>query len=181
MRDRSRRVLALVLILAVAAGLRFWRLGELSFWYDEVVTMRLAQAPTPAILIDRLFQIDATRAPLHPLLLQGWLRLFGSTEASARALSVLCGLLTVGLVWWVGRLVFDPATGLWAAWLSALSPLLVYYSREARMYAWLVMLTGLCWGLLFSGKGARRPRDRSSGWPRIRWPSPPRSILIPWG
>jgi len=137
-------------ILALAAGLRAWKLGELSFWYDEVVTMRLASAPTPAALFDRLFQIDATRAPLHPLLLQSWIALFGTSEAAGRSLSVVCGIVTVGLVYWVGRLVFDRATGLWAAWLAAISPPLVYYSREARMYALLVMIATLCWGLLFS-------------------------------
>ncbi len=156
MTEGSRRVMTLVLILAFAAGLRSWRLGQLSFWYDEVVTMRLAEAPTPTALIDRLFQIDATRAPLHPLLLQGWIHLFGATEAGARALSVACGVATVGLVWWIGRLAFDEPTGLWAVWLAALCPPMVYYSREARMYAWLVMLTCLCWGLLFSGRRASR-------------------------
>src|SRR5690348_6360396 len=88
--------LALTLLLATA--LRTWQLGQLSFWYDEVVTMRLAQAPTPGALLDRLFEIDATRAPLHSLLLQGWVRLFGTSETSARALSVLCGVVTVALV-----------------------------------------------------------------------------------
>ncbi len=28
-------------ILALAAGLRACKLGQLSFWYDEIVTMRL--------------------------------------------------------------------------------------------------------------------------------------------
>src|SRR5436309_5828905 len=91
--------LAVVLILATA--LRSWQLGQLSFWYDEVVTMRLAQAPGPGALLDRLFEIDATRAPLHPLLLQAWVRLFGTSEASARAMSVLCGVVTVALVCWI--------------------------------------------------------------------------------
>jgi hypothetical protein len=117
--------------------------------------MRLAQAPTPGALLDRLFEIDATRAPLHPLLLQVWVRLFGTSETSARALSVLCGVVTVALICWIGRLVFDGQTGLWAAWLAAWSPPLVYYSREARMYAWLVMVTCLCWGLLFSLRDSR--------------------------
>jgi len=141
--------MVLLIILALAAGLRAWKLGQLSFWYDEVVPMRLAEAPTPAALIDLLFQIEATRAPLHPLLLQAWIRLFGVSEASGRALSVLCGIVTVGLVCWIGRLVFDRATGLWAAGLAAVSPPLVYYSREAKMYSLLVMITCLCWGLLF--------------------------------
>lgn len=143
-------MMVLVIILALAAGLRAWKLGQLSFWYDEAVTMRLATAPTLAALFDRLFQIDATRAPLHPLLLQRWIGLFGSSEAAGRSLSVVCGIVTVGLVYWIGRLVFDRATGLWAAWLAAISPPLVYYSREARMYALLVMITCLCWGLFFS-------------------------------
>ncbi len=141
-------------ILALAAGLRAWKLGQLSFWYDEIVTMRLATAPTPAALFDRLFQIDATRAPLHPLLLHRWIALFGSSEAAGRSLSVVCGIVTVGLVYWIGLLVFDKATGLWSAGLAAISPPLVYYSREARMYALLVMITSLCWGLLFSLRNA---------------------------
>ena len=137
-------------ILAVAAGLRTYRLEQLSFWYDEVVSMRLARAPSPAALFDRLFQIDATRVLLHPLLLQCWISLFGSSEAAGRSLSVVCGIVTVGLVYWIGLLVFDRATGRWAAWLAAVSPPLVYYAREARMYALLVMIACLGWGLLFS-------------------------------
>jgi uncharacterized membrane protein len=149
-------LIGLLLILAVACGLRVWKLGSLSFWYDEVVTMRLAQAPGPLAIVDRLNEIDATRAPLHPILLQTWIKAFGSTEASARSLSVLFGVATIALVWWIGRMTFDPATGLWAAWLAAVSPLLVYYSREARMYALLVMLSCLCWGLLLSLKTVNR-------------------------
>ena len=138
----------LAAIVAVAAGLRGYDLGRLSFWYDEVVTMRLAQAGSPAALIDQLFRIDATRAPLHPLLLEGWVGVFGVSEAAARAFSVLCGVLTVLLVFDIGRVAFDRPTGLWAAWLAAISPVLIVYSREARMYAWLVLMTCLCWRLL---------------------------------
>ena len=116
--------------VAVAAGLRGYDLGRLSFWYDEVVTMRLARAGSPAALIERLFRIDATRAPLHPLLLEGWVGVFGVSEAAARAFSVLCGVLTVLLVFDLGRVAFDRRTGLWAAWLAALSPVLIVYSRE---------------------------------------------------
>lgn len=143
-------------ILTISLALRAWDLGRLSFWYDEVVTMRLAQAAGPGQLLGRLLQIDASRAPLHPLLIQAWLRLFGTSEAAARALSVLCGVVTVGLVWWIGRLAFDGRSGLWAAGLAAFSPPLVYYAREARMYALLVMVTCLCWGLLFSLRASDR-------------------------
>ncbi len=142
--------LACVLIVVVAGSLRFFELGRLSFWYDEVVTMRLATAAGPGALLERLFEIDATRAPLHPLLLQAWIRVFGSSETAARSLSVICGLATIVLIYELGRIAFDTATGLWASWLAAFSPLLIVYAREARMYGWLVFATCLCWRMLQS-------------------------------
>ncbi|MHB1560394.1 MAG: glycosyltransferase family 39 protein [Isosphaeraceae bacterium] len=145
---RAGIFLVLAGILAVAAGLRSYRLGQFSFWYDETVTMRLAQAANPAELMDRLARIDATRAPLHPMILEGWIRVFGQSETSARALSVLCGVATVALVFAIGRAGFEVSTGLWAAWLVALSPALIVYSREARMYAWLVLAASACWWML---------------------------------
>ena len=144
----------LAAIVAVAAGLRGYQLGRLSFWYDEVVTMRLASAESPAALLRRLSEIDATRAPLHPLLLEGWIAVFGHSEAAARASSVLCGIATVWLIFDIGRVAFDVPTGLWAAWLAALSQVLIVYAREARMYAWLVLVTAFCWRCLL---GRSRP------------------------
>ncbi len=119
--------------------------------------MRLARTTGPTALLGLLREIDATRAPLHPLLLQGWITLFGPSEFSARALSALCGVLTVALVYWIGHEAFDRATGLWAAWLCAVSPVLVYYSREVRMYAALVLFTCLGWGSLFANRRSARP------------------------
>jgi mannosyltransferase len=156
----ARRVvaaLALVPIVVAATLLRGWQLGRISFWYDEVVTMRLAETRTVGELFKLLFQIDATRAPLHPLILQEWLAVFGASEFAGRSLSVVFGVATVVLLYWLGRLAFDESTGHWAAFLGAFSPLLVYYSREARMYALLTMLTTLCWVLLFwSRRGPTR-------------------------
>ena len=114
--------------------------------------MRLARTPGPTALLGLLREIDATRAPLHPLLLQGWI-IFSVLPSSRPALSsALCGILTVALVYWIGHEAFDRATGLWAAWLCAVSPVLVYYSREVRMYALLVLITCLGWGSLFANR-----------------------------
>ncbi len=153
----NRATILLIAILLVAAVIRLFHLGESSLWYDEVVTMRLARTESPAALLRLLHQIDATRAPLHPLLLQRWMALFGHSDESGRAFSVLCGVITVALVFWIGLRAFDVATAVWASWLCVLSPPLVYYSREARMYMWLVLVTCLAWGLLFSHARSPRP------------------------
>ena len=84
-----------------------------------------------------LIEIDATRAPLHPLILQGWLKGFGSSDYSGRTFSVLCGVMTVGVVYWIGLQALAASTGLLAAWLCALSPLLVYdRARRACICGW---------------------------------------------
>lgn len=144
----------------MAAGLRFAHLDRPSLWYDEVISMRLARQPTPPALMRLLFQIEATRAPLHPLALQAWLLGFGPTDLAGRTLAALCGLLTVVVVERIGRRLYDPKAGLWAAWLCAVSPLLVAYSQEVRMYSWLVLWTCLSWDLLFSLRSSTR-------WPRV--------------
>ncbi len=148
--------LRLVVILLVALILRCWELDRTSLWYDEVITMRVARADNPAALIARLDQLDGTRAPLHPLLLQAWLRVFGWSDLAGRSFSVFCGLVTVWVIFVLGRRAFDDATGRWAAWLAAVCPPLVYYSREARMYAWLVLLTCLSWLVLLSFRHTAR-------------------------
>ncbi len=153
----ARCLIPLIAILLVASVVRLVQLGQSSLWYDEVVTMRLARTQGPRALFGLLQEIDATRAPLHPLLLQGWIALLGPSDLSGRAFSALCGIVTVALVYWVGLNAFDRATGLWASWLCALSPILVYYSREVRMYALLVLLTCLGWGCLFAQRRSPRP------------------------
>ena len=88
----------LLLILLVAVVLRIRGLDRYSLWYDEVVTMRLARTANPAALILLLGQIDGTRAPLHPLILQNWLCLFGTSELAGRSFSAVCGIITILVV-----------------------------------------------------------------------------------
>ena len=131
-------------------------LGDQSFWYDEVVSIRLAATAGPPALLRLLGEIDATRAPLHPLILQGWMRALGENEHAARSLSAVFGVLTVAFVFAIGRQIGGNDTALWAAFFAAFSPLMIEYSREARMYALLTLLTTATWWNLL------RFRERST-------------------
>jgi len=80
------------------------------------------------------------------MLLWLWIRVFGSGVVAVRGLSVVVGGLTVGLLYAVGRDLFDRSTGLVAALLLALSPAHIVYSQETRMYALLALaITGMIW------------------------------------
>jgi hypothetical protein len=148
--SRHCEAIALGAILIVAAALRCIALGDLSIWHDEWTTILLGLQRTPGGMVRLLSQIDATRAPLHPLLLQGWVRIFGGSEMAARSLSAVCSLGAVALVYIIGRQLFDARVGLIGAWMTALNPLDVYHAREIRMYALLVLLTCASWSLLIS-------------------------------
>ena len=116
-RGRARQFVLLGVILLIATALRLFHLGQSSLWFDEVVTMRLARTESPARALRLLPQIDATRAPLHPLLLQAWVAVFGPSDYSGRLFSCLCGISTVALVYWIGIRAFDATTALFASWL----------------------------------------------------------------
>jgi hypothetical protein len=143
-------VISLGLILLAATVLRFAWLNRHSLWFDEVVMMRLALAPSFDALMKLLPQIDAVGAPLYALILRAWSQVFGSSELATRALSASTSVATVAAACWVGTAAYDRRVGLWCAWLMAVSPLEIQYAQEVRMYAFLGLVTCLCWGCLFA-------------------------------
>ena len=143
-------VIGLGLILLVATVLRFAWLDRHSLWFDEVITMRLALAPSLHALIELLPRIDAVGAPLYPSILHVWSAWFGPSELAGRTLGALISAATVASVCWVGTGAFNRRVGLWCAWLVAVCPLEIQYAQEVRMYSLLGLITCLCWGCLFS-------------------------------
>jgi len=134
-RERHLFLLGIVLL---ATALRFLLLDDQSLWYDEAFSVLLAKIPLPQALA---FTAQDVHPPLYYLILGWWIRLFGEGEFVVRALSAMCGVATVPLVYAVGRRTLDATTSLFAALLAALSPLLIYYSRETRMYALLTSVS----------------------------------------
>lgn len=124
-------------ILLLGAFLRFYQLGAESLWLDEGVSVRIAGFD-PARIIQRA-ESDPT-PPLYYLLLHYWISIFGDSDFSVRALSAIPGSLAVYVMYRVGDLMFNRATGLMAALILALSSYHVFYSQEARVYSILCLL-----------------------------------------
>jgi uncharacterized membrane protein len=155
----------LLVTTLTAWALRLTLLGYQSLWYDEGVTWLLTQT-SPLNLI-RWTAADI-QPPLYYLLLWLTTHLFGSSEAALRFPSAIFGLLAVPLIYQTGQRLFGRASS--AAWLAAgvvaASPLMVYYSQEARMYTLLVAEAILAGYLLL--KLLNRP---------TRQPAPPTSFF----
>jgi 4-amino-4-deoxy-L-arabinose transferase-like glycosyltransferase len=145
--------LAVVAVTGAAAALRFDRLGAQSLWVDEVVTWNLLHRSLGS-LVTRGIPGSESTPPLYYLVAWGWVRLAGWSEAGIRSLSALCGTLTVPVVYLATRTLVTVRAGLVAAALVAASPLLAWYSQEARSYALFVFLSAL--SLLFLARLLRR-------------------------
>ena len=143
----------------LAAALQWWVLDAQSLWYDEGFSVWLAQQP-PAVIIART--ANDIHPPLYYLLLHAWMSLAGQSEWAVRFLSAAFATLCVPLMWQLGRrLLRSQIAALFAALLTALSPLWLWYAREARMYAMLLALVAVL-GWLWV-EVAERPQPRW-GW-----------------
>ncbi len=131
---------ALLVLLLLSAGLRFYRLDAQSFWNDEGNTARLVERPIPLIIAGAAGDIHP---PGYYLLLHAWRALLGETEFALRGFSAFCGLLTVAAAAAMGRRVGGWRVAVGAAAFVTFHPLAVYYSQEARMYALLGLVSAL--------------------------------------
>ncbi|HEY2259140.1 MAG TPA: glycosyltransferase family 39 protein [Solirubrobacteraceae bacterium] len=136
------RVLLLIVLAAVA--LRFATLGTQSLWADEGFTAKIAGHA----LGSAASQVPNTEStpPLYYALVWIWAHLFGSSAYALRSLSALLGSITVAAVYWGALAVATRRVALIAAALTAVSPIMVWYSQEARAYALFVLLSTLALG-----------------------------------
>jgi len=138
----ARKTKALLLgVTLLAFALRLYHLSFQSLWRDEVDAVLFAQRDLPAILAT--FVQPGQNGPLYFLSLHFWLAAAGTSEFALRFFSLLFGLLTVPLLYALGRRLLGVRAGLMAALLLAVSPYHVWYSQEGKMYALVAFLAVL--------------------------------------
>ncbi len=132
-------------ILIFGLVLRMISLNQ-SLWLDEATTSLVSNMSLSDIFTK--FLPGDFHPPLYYLLMKICVLFFGGSEISLRIPSVIFGLGTIFLVYKIASHYFDDLTGKVAAFLTATSGLLIYYSQEARMYSLAAFLVALCFYLL---------------------------------
>ncbi len=133
----NRRTFGLVALILVATALRLFRLAAQDIWGDEAFSIFLSQQPLATVVAGAA----DTHPPFYPFLLFLWLTVAGSSAFATRALSALIGILAVPLIFALARrLATAPRVAWFAAILATVSPLLIYYSQETRMYELVAVL-----------------------------------------
>ena len=150
-------VTAVAALTVLAAVLRFYRLGHQGFWFDEANTALLVHF-SPGKMLGLIPQTEST-PPLYYCVAWVWARVFGYGEAALRSLSAVCGVLLVPVVYATGAKLVSRRAGLIAAALATCSPLLIWYSQEARSYQMLALMASV--SLLAFAYARARPTPRA--------------------
>jgi mannosyltransferase len=157
MAEPRRALWPLALLVLLAAGLRLGTLSLQSFWYDEAFTpVHVLHASLGATL--RSFVHTENTPPLWYVAIWGWARLFGTGEVALRLPSALAGIATVPVAWGIGSELAGRRAAIVTAALVACDPLLVWYSQEARAYAFFVLFAALA--MLCMLRADREPTPR---------------------
>ena len=125
------------LILILSFTLRLIGINQ-SMWLDEAISVTMAQLP-----IDKIVSVFSTHdfhPPMYYWFLNIWIKIFGNGVMVMRFSSVLFSLITIWLVYKIGKEIKDKNLGMWAALFVGVNPLLIYYSQELRMYSMTAML-----------------------------------------
>ncbi|MDH4209108.1 MAG: glycosyltransferase family 39 protein, partial [Anaerolineae bacterium] len=127
----SLRALILIFVM-LAFGLRIYRLDYQPLRGDESFSIQFS-----AHALDWLFPNIANiepNPPLYYLLLHYWMALLGQSEFVTRFLSLLFGVVSVPLIYQLGRSMRQPKIGLLAALLMAINPFQIWHAQDVRNY-----------------------------------------------
>lgn len=105
-------------------------------WLDEAFGLSVTKAGQNALWSG---VSENHHPPLFHFLQEYWIQL-GESEFILRLLSALFGTVSVPLIFLLGKRIAGKGVALSAAWLSAFSPLLIWYSQEARSYSLLIFI-----------------------------------------
>ncbi|MDQ5943368.1 MAG: Membrane protein [Patescibacteria group bacterium] len=122
----------------VGAVVRWALIAKSSIWHDEGFSIMLSLRTPIEIWAGSARDVHP---PMYYELLHYWMQLFGSSVSAIRSLSVVAGVLIIPLSFLIVKKMFGARAGVLTAFFVALSPFLIRYSIEARMYGVLGVFT----------------------------------------
>lgn len=151
---KGERLAIACIAIVVSSLLLFYQLDAKSLWVDELHSARMSEGDIGTVILNASHDLHP---PLYFLLLNLWTMIAGDSDFALRFPSLICGLLSLPLMYRIGARTADTRWGMLSMWLLGTSPFFVLFSRTARYYS-LAMLLGLASCLLlleFTERGRR--------------------------
>jgi uncharacterized membrane protein len=134
----TKKIIFVLIILGLL--LRLWGIGSESYWLDEAISVKQAQAP---FLKSMELVKEDVHLPFYMILLNIWVYFLGTSEIATRLLSLIFGVISIYIIFLLGKKLFNKEVGLFSSFLLTFSVIAVYYSQETRLYSLFVLLTML--------------------------------------
>lgn len=135
LKDQKWLFITLVLILTLATFLRFYKLPDyMTFLGDEgrdaLIMKKILMGDFPLIgpptSVGNIYL-----GPLYYYMMFIPMALFNLNPVSAAAMNAVIGVLTIGMIYYLGKIWFGKISGLVASYLYAISPVTIIYSRSS--------------------------------------------------
>ena len=137
MLKNSKKAYLIILICIVLLGgiLRLYNLGENSFWPDELNFVEAAKSMSSVGEPLLPSGYPYSRTPLLTYSVMVSFKIFGVSEFSSRLPAALFGIISILLMFIIGRGFFNARIGLIAAIFLAFAPFAIGWGRICRMYS----------------------------------------------
>ena len=131
----------LLLITLLAVSFRFYKLGEWSFWFDEISTINRASSHYSDLYgLVRNIPPAINWIPLSVILTAFVMNTLGISEWSSRLVPAVIGIISIPAIYFPTKKEFGTAVGLISVLLLAVSPWHIEWSQNARFYSSLMLL-----------------------------------------
>ncbi len=129
--------------MVLSLFLRVITLGAQSVWGDDFICIGHIDTFNYHLFQQQVRTTSLDMPPLYFFLVYEWSRAFGTLPVAVRMLSVIFGVISTALVFFIGKRLFSQKIGLVASLLFALSPVQIFHAQDMRGYS-----LNVFWGLL---------------------------------
>lgn len=150
----KKTLVKLAIIFIIGFLLRIWFIDKPEgLWNDEYVSWNIATQNNFKDFFSLIFSNCHT--PLYYFYLKLHMFLFSDSDLSLRFSSVIPSMISIIIMFFVGREIKSEKLGLLCAFFTAISSFNIYYAQEARLYSLVFLFTAIT--ILFFIKAIKEP------------------------
>ena len=158
----KNHTLFLILIVLLGLLLRLWNIDKPEgMWNDEYLTWSIANLKFPQDFFKGV--ANNCHAPLHYFYLKGWMAIFKDSDVSLRVSSLVPGVISIFTMYLCAKEYLVKKHGelcaLAAAFITAISGFLIYFSQEVRIYSLTFLIASMV--LFYSLKVFNNPSNKN--------------------